>query len=121
MKSAFARYKREVSVAASYLVLLILVAIAAPSFLQTANLRDLAMNNAAVLIVAVGMTLVILTGEIDISIGSQCAIQGGCYANSGVAHCRDCGRSHGCSRRGICRLAQNAVNRCYARLDGGMA
>ena len=49
--------------AVSYLVLVVLVAIIAPSFLQTANLRDLAMNNAAVLIVAVGMTLVILTGR----------------------------------------------------------
>jgi len=55
-------------------VLLILVVLLAPSFLQSANLRDLAMNNAAVLIVAVGMTLVILTGEIDISIGSQFAV-----------------------------------------------
>lgn len=70
----FTRYKRELSVAASYLVLLIVVAVIAPSFVQTANIRDLAMNNAAVLIVAVGMTLIILTGEIDISIGSQFAV-----------------------------------------------
>jgi rhamnose transport system permease protein len=68
------RYKREASVAASYLLLLILVSIAAPAFLQTNNLRDLAMNNAAVLIVAVGMTLVILAGQIDISVGSQFAV-----------------------------------------------
>jgi len=74
MNTLFARYKREASVALSYLVLLILVVLLAPSFLQSANLRDLAMNNAAVLIVAVGMTLVILTGEIDISIGSQFAV-----------------------------------------------
>jgi rhamnose transport system permease protein len=81
------RYKREASVAASYLVLLILVSIAAPSFLQTANLRDLAMNNAAVLIVAVGMTLVILAGEIDISVGSQfavCTYLAGSLAKLGV-------------------------------------
>ena len=81
------RYKREASVAASYLVLLILVSIAAPSFLQTANLRDLAMNNAAVLIVAVGMTLVILAGEIDISVGSQfavCTYLAGALAKLGV-------------------------------------
>jgi rhamnose transport system permease protein len=71
---SLAKYEREASVAISYVILLLLVAIAAPSFLQTANLRDLAMNNAAVLIVAVGMTLVILTGEIDISVGSQFAI-----------------------------------------------
>jgi len=85
--SSIAKYKREASVAISYLILLLLVAIAAPSFVQTANLRDLAMNNAAVLIVAVGMTLVILTGEIDISVGSQfavCTYLAGSLSKSGL-------------------------------------
>jgi rhamnose transport system permease protein len=87
MPVLFSRYKREASVAASYLALVILVAIIAPSFLQTTNLRDLAINNAAVLILAVGMTLVILTGEIDISVGSQfavCTYLAGTLAKSGV-------------------------------------
>src|SRR4030095_13446730 len=74
IQSSIAKYKREASVAVCYLLLVGLVTIASPSFLQVANIRDLAMNNAAVLIVAVGMTLVILTGEIDISVGSQFAI-----------------------------------------------
>lgn len=88
MATLFARYKREASVGASYLLLVILVAIIAPSFLQTTNLRDLAINNAAVLIVAVGMTLVILTGEIDISVGSQfavCTYLAGTLAKAGLA------------------------------------
>ena len=45
------------------------------------------MNNAAVLIVAVGMTLVILVGQIDISVGSQfavCTIVAGWLAKDGV-------------------------------------
>jgi rhamnose transport system permease protein len=87
MKNLFAKYKREASVAASYLLLLILVALVDPSFLQTANIRDLAMNNAAVLIVAVGMTIIILTGEIDISVGSQfavCTYLAGSLAKAGV-------------------------------------
>jgi ribose/xylose/arabinose/galactoside ABC-type transport system permease subunit len=82
------RYKREASVALSYLVLLVLAAIAAPSFLQATNLRDLAMNNVSVLIVAIGMTLVILTGEIDISVGSQfavCTYIAGWLAKAGVS------------------------------------
>ena len=85
--SSIAKYKREASVAISYVILLLLVAIVAPSFLGTANLRDLAMNNAAVLIVAVGMTLVILTGEIDISVGSQfavCTYLAGSLAKAGL-------------------------------------
>jgi rhamnose transport system permease protein len=81
------QYKREASAALAYIVLLLLVAIVAPSFTQPNNLRDLAMNNASVLIVAVGMTLVILVGEIDISVGSQfavCTYLAGWLAKSGV-------------------------------------
>lgn len=82
------RYQREAAVALSYLVLVAFVTILAPSFLQSTNLRDLAMNNASVLIVAIGMTLVILSGEIDISVGSQfavCTYVAGWLAKAGVA------------------------------------
>jgi rhamnose transport system permease protein len=81
------RYKREASVLLAYIVLLLAAGIIAPSFFQAGNLRDLAMNNAAVLIVAVGMTLVILAGEIDISVGSQfavCTLATGWLAKAGV-------------------------------------
>ena len=85
--SFISRNKRELSVALSYLVLLVLVALLAPTFFHPANLRDLAVNNASVLIVACGMTLVILTGEIDISVGSQfaiCTYAAGLLAKSGL-------------------------------------
>ena len=68
------RYKRELSAALAYAALLIAVAIIAPSFFSATNLRDLAMNNAPVLLVSIGMTLVILVAQIDISVGSQFAI-----------------------------------------------
>jgi ribose/xylose/arabinose/galactoside ABC-type transport system permease subunit len=83
----FKRYKREASAALAFGVLLILVSVVTPSFLQATNLRDLAMNNASVLLVAVGMTLVILAGEIDISVGSQfavCTYCSGALAKAGV-------------------------------------
>ncbi len=81
------RYRRELAPAAAYAALLLAVAIAAPSFFQATNLRDLALNNAPVLLVATGMTLVILTGEIDISVGSQfavCSVAAGWLARSGL-------------------------------------
>lgn len=68
------RYKRELSAAIAYVVLLTVVGIIAPSFFSAANLRDLALNNAPALIIATGMTMVILVGEIDISVGSQFAV-----------------------------------------------
>jgi rhamnose transport system permease protein len=63
------------------------VGASAPSFFSLANLRDLVVNNAPVLIVAIGATLVILVGEIDISVGSQfaaCAVAAGWLARGGV-------------------------------------
>src|SRR5213082_146916 len=81
------RYKRELSAALAYAVLLIAVAIIAPSFFSAANLRDLTLNNAPVLLVAIGMTMVILVAQIDISVGSQFAIASvaaGALAKSGV-------------------------------------
>lgn len=58
----------------AYAVLLVIVAVAAPSFYSAANLRDLILSNAPVLVAAIGATLVIIAGEIDISIGAQFAI-----------------------------------------------
>src|SRR5437763_2361382 len=81
------RYKRELSAALAYAVLLIAVGIIAPSFFSVANLRDLTLNNAPVLLVAIGMTMVILVAQIDISVGSQFAIASvaaGALAKSGV-------------------------------------
>src|SRR5207237_5392817 len=72
----FSRYKRELSAALACAVLLAAGGIIAPSFFSSANLRDLALNNAPVLLVAIGMTMVILVGQIDISVGSQFAVAG---------------------------------------------
>lgn len=81
------RYKRELSAALAYAVLLIAVGIVAPSFFSGTNLRDLALNNAPVLLVSLGMTMIILIGQIDISVGSQFAVASvaaGALAKAGV-------------------------------------
>ena len=72
------RYKRELAAFLAWALLLALVAWVAPSFFAADNLRDLALNNAPLLLVATGMTLVILVGQIDISVGSQFAIVSVC-------------------------------------------
>ena len=66
--------KREASVALAIGVLALIMAIAAPAFFDRDNLGDLFLANMPVLIAALGMTVVILTGHIDISIGSIFAI-----------------------------------------------
>jgi rhamnose transport system permease protein len=83
----FSRYKREISALIAYLVLLLAVGVIAPSFFGGGNLRDLLINNAPILLIAIGMTLVILVGEIDISVGSQfavCSIAAGFLAKTGM-------------------------------------
>jgi len=84
---SFKRNRREWSVAFAVIALFAVMAIAAPAFYSTANLRDLALTNAPVLIIAVGMTLVILTGHIDISVGSNfavCTVMAGFIAKPGL-------------------------------------
>ena len=81
------RYKREISAAAALAILLVVVAIVAPSFFAPTNLRDLVINNVPTLLVAIGMTLVILVGQIDISVGSQfavCSVAAGILAKTGI-------------------------------------
>ena len=81
------RYKRELAAAVAYAVLLVVVAVTAPGFFSAGNLRDLAVNNAPVLLIAIGMTIVILVGQIDISVGSQFAVASvaaGWLAKTGV-------------------------------------
>ncbi|MEP6850260.1 MAG: ABC transporter permease [Acidobacteriota bacterium] len=81
------RYKREISAATAFVLLLLVVGIIAPSFFASGNLRDLVINNAPALILAVGMTLVIIAGQIDISIGSQfavCSVAAGLLAKTGM-------------------------------------
>ncbi|MGE0885656.1 MAG: ABC transporter permease [Blastocatellales bacterium] len=81
------RYNRELSVAAAFVVLPLLVGIISPNFFSAANLRDLMIGNAPVLIVAIGMTVVIMAGQIDISVGSQfavCSIAAGLLAKNGL-------------------------------------
>jgi ribose/xylose/arabinose/galactoside ABC-type transport system permease subunit len=70
------RHRREVSVAIAIGALALTLIVVAPSFFEPANLLDVFLANVPVLIVAIGMTLVILTGQIDISVGSMFAICG---------------------------------------------
>ncbi len=66
--------KRGASVLIAWAALLAVLAFLAPGFFSVENLREILLANASVLLVACGMTLVILAGEIDISTGSIFAV-----------------------------------------------
>lgn len=79
--------RREASVALASVVLALMLFVVAPAFFSRGNLLDVFLANLPVLIVAVGMTLVVLTGEIDISVGSVfaiCGVAAGLLAKAGL-------------------------------------
>ena len=65
---------REFAAGSVLLAILLILAVAAPSFFAPANLLDLLLNATPAMLVALGMTLVIVAGHIDISVGSQFAV-----------------------------------------------
>jgi rhamnose transport system permease protein len=79
--------QRAIAIGIFWAALLVLLALRAPGFFQPGNIRDMAVTNAPALIVAIGMTLVIIAGEIDVSVGSQFAVASviaGVLAKSGL-------------------------------------
>ena len=80
-------FRREISVALAILALAVVLALFAPGYFAGENLNDLFLANMPVLIVALGMTLVVVTGEIDISVGSMfavCGVAAGVLAKLGL-------------------------------------
>ena len=75
--------QRTIAIAIFWAALLAILATKAPAFFDPGNLRDIAVSNAPALIVAIGMTLVILAAEIDVSVGSQFAV--GCVLAGSLA------------------------------------
>jgi rhamnose transport system permease protein len=81
------RYGRELSVAVSIVALAVVLATAAPGYFSGENLADLFLANMPVLLIALGMNMVILTGQIDISVGSMfavCGIVAGVLSKAGM-------------------------------------
>jgi rhamnose transport system permease protein len=68
------RHIREWSVAGTIAALCLAMALLAPAYFRPENLSAMLLANIPVLVIAVGMTLVILTAEIDISVGSLFAV-----------------------------------------------
>ena len=65
---------------------MLVLAAVSPAYFSRENLTDLFLANMPVLIIALGMTMVILTGQIDISVGSMfavCSIVAGVFAKMG--------------------------------------
>ena len=80
-------HRRELAIAATIAALYAVLAVAAPGFFTRENFSDLFLGNFPVLLTAAGTTLVMLAGEIDISVGSifaVCSVAAGAAAVAGV-------------------------------------
>ena len=80
-------HRREAWVGLAIAAMAAALAIGRPEYFSRGNLLDLFLASLAVLIIAAGMTVVILCGEIDISIGSAfalCAVAAGVLAKTGM-------------------------------------
>jgi ribose transport system permease protein len=66
----------QVAAAGALIVVFVVLAVASPDFLTADNLFNVGQQTAVVAVIAVGMTLVIITAGIDLSVGSVAALSG---------------------------------------------
>jgi rhamnose transport system permease protein len=81
------RHSRELAIGGAISALFLVLALVAPGYFSRENMTDLFLANVPVLIVAIGMSLVIITGQIDISVGSMfagCGVIAGVLAKAGL-------------------------------------
>jgi ribose transport system permease protein len=71
---------------ASVVALFIILSILSPYFLTVQNLSSVARQSAVITIIALGMTLVMISGGIDLSVGSVMAFAGICGTTMLAAH-----------------------------------
>src|SRR5687767_11218500 len=69
-------HRRELGTFIGLLLLGVVLWIATPHFLTSANLLNVVEQSVIIGVIAVGMTFVILTGGIDLSVGSIVALTG---------------------------------------------
>lgn len=81
------RHTREVAIGVAIVALLLLLATVTHGFFSAANIADLLLTNMPVLLISLGMTTVIVAGDIDISVGSTfalCGVVAGVTAKAGA-------------------------------------
>ncbi|HEY0264802.1 MAG TPA: ABC transporter permease [Granulicella sp.] len=99
-------HARELAVATTIALLAAVLATTTQGYFSHENLTDLFLANVPVIVIALGMTLIILTGEIDISVGSSFAV---CSILMGV-----------CARAGIPDLASGLIAILAGALCGAL-
>lgn len=77
---ALGAWRAEIGVALALVALIAFFSATAPNFLSVANLSTLLRQVSVVAVIAVGMTMVIIAGEIDLSVGATLGLAGTLFA-----------------------------------------
>ena len=77
---------RELGIAVALLVAIVFFSVRSDAFLTAGNWRNIALNVATVVVVAVGQTMVVLTRNIDLSVGSIVGLSAFISADTLAAH-----------------------------------
>lgn len=75
-KSVFESYGQEFVILAALVLLFVGVGLYNPRFISTNNLTSMFVGNAYIAIAAIGMSMVIISGNIDVSVGSLIGVLG---------------------------------------------
>ena len=97
------------------IVLVVIMSFVSSNFLTVNNIMNILRNQALKGVIAFGMTMVIISGQIDLSIGSQVALAGVIVAR----FCRDLPTATGCSVTAAC-LVGILISIVVAVLMGGL-
>jgi ribose/xylose/arabinose/galactoside ABC-type transport system permease subunit len=73
------RFGPYVGLTAAFVVLVVVMAVQQDAFLTQANLTNILRSCATTLVLSAGMTLVVLTGGVDLSVASSLALSGVCF------------------------------------------
>ena len=75
-KNLYAQYIRKLASLLSLLIIVILLSILSPYFLTTENLLSIGLQMAVIAIMSIGQMWIIISGGIDLSVGSVLALSG---------------------------------------------
>lgn len=79
-------WRAEIGVAVALAVMIVFFSINSANFMTAENWATLLQQTSVIAIIAVGMTFVIITGEIDLSVGAQVGLSGTLFAMLAVNH-----------------------------------
>jgi putative multiple sugar transport system permease protein len=76
VRDALTRNMRQSGIVIAFVVIVAIFAVLHPSFLSPGNLTNIVLQYSYILILAIGMVMIIVAGQIDLSVGSVVALTG---------------------------------------------